>query len=220
VARVVNGDRRLKGLLKLVFMPNYRVSLAEKIFPAADVSEQISTAGYEASGTSNMKFSLNGALTVGTLDGANIEIMEEVGEDNIFIFGLSAEEVDAMGKDYNPKHHYEQDPVLKKAVDLIRGGFFSPDQKDLFHPLVDGLLGDDQYRVMADFDAYHRRQMDVDALYRDRKEWVRKSILNVARIGKFSSDRTIREYNRDIWDARPLTNTKEEKTAQGPRSAP
>jgi len=220
VAAAVNRDRTTRDALRVIFLPNYQVSLAEKIFPAADVSEQISTAGYEASGTSNMKFSLNGALTVGTLDGANIEIMEEVGEDNLFIFGLSAEEVAAVGKDYAPRRYYEQDPVLKKAVDLIRDGFFSPDRKDVFHPLVDGLLAEDRYRIMADFAAYHRCQMDVDALYRDREEWVRKSVLNVARIGKFSSDRTIREYNRDIWGAEPLTITKEEKPARQPRSVP
>lgn len=219
VAAAVNRDRTTKDALQVIFLPNYRVSLAEKIFPAADVSEQISTAGYEASGTSNMKFSLNGALTIGTLDGANIEIMEEVGQDNIFIFGLTSEEVDSVGQDYNPKHYYEQDPILKKAVDLINNGFFSPDQKDLFHPIVKNLLTQDPYLIMADFASYHKRQMDIDALYRDQEEWVRKSILNVARIGKFSSDRTIREYNRDIWKAEPLTITKEDKTASERRNA-
>ncbi len=219
VAAAINRDRTTRDALQVVFLPNYRVSLAEKIFPAADISEQISTAGYEASGTSNMKFSLNGALTVGTLDGANIEIMEEVGEENIFIFGLSSEEVKAMGADYNPRRYYEEDPILKTAIDLIRNGFFSPDQQDLFHPLVDGLLTTDQYRIMADFAAYHQCHMDVDALYRDHERWVRKSILNVARIGKFSSDRTIREYNRDVWKVEPLTITKEEKPAAGAPSA-
>jgi starch phosphorylase len=211
VAAAVNRDRKTRDTLQVIFLPNYRVSLAEKIFPAADVSQQISTAGYEASGTSNMKFSLNGALTIGTLDGANIEIMEEVGEKNLFIFGLTAEEVESMGPEYDPRRYYEKDPVLKKAMDLIRNGFFSPDKKDLFHPVVDGLLTGDPYRVMADFGPYHQRQMDVDALYRDRDAWVRKSILNVARIGKFSSDRTIREYNQEIWGAEPLIITREEK---------
>ncbi len=209
VAAAINRDRTTRQALQVMFLPNYRVSLAEKIFPAADISEQISTAGYEASGTSNMKFALNGALTVGTLDGANIEIMEEVGEENIFIFGLSSEEVASMGTDYDPRRHYGNDPVLKEAVDLIRDGFFSSDEKDLFAPLVTGLLTADRYRVMADFASYHECQMAVDTLYQNRDEWVRKSILNVARVGRFSSDRTVREYNRDIWQAEPLTITKE-----------
>lgn len=211
VAAALNRDRKTRNTVQVIFLPNYRVSLAEKIFPAADVSEQISTAGYEASGTSNMKFSLNGALTIGTLDGANIEIMEEVGEENLFIFGLTSDEIEQMGPEYDPRQYYERDPMLKKTLDLIRNGFFSPDKKDLFHPVVDGLLTSDPYRIMADFAPYHSRQMDVDALYRDRDAWVRKSILNVARIGKFSSDRTIREYNQEIWGAEPLIITREEK---------
>jgi len=190
--------------LMVVFNPNYRVSTAEIIYPAADVSEQISTAGYEASGTSNMKFALNGALTVGTLDGANIEIMEEVGPENIFIFGLSAEEVANRRASHRPDEYYQDIPGIKQAIDLIREGFFCPDERNLFQPLMDLLMNEDRYLVLADFEAYHRAQMEIDALYGDPEAWTRKSILNVARIGKFSSDRTIQEYNRDIWQAEAL----------------
>jgi starch phosphorylase len=204
VSDIVNRDTATNHMLKVVFLPNYRVSLAEIIYPGADVSEQISTAGYEASGTSNMKFALNGALTVGTLDGANIEVMEEVGRENIFIFGLTAEEVVALRPGYRALDYYHANPRLKQAVDLIRNGFFSPDQPDLFQPLVELILNEDRYMVLADFDAYHRAQMQVDALYCEAEEWTKKSILNVARIAKFSSDRTILEYNRDIWRAEPV----------------
>jgi starch phosphorylase len=151
-----------------------------------------------------MKFALNGALTVGTLDGANIEIMEEVGRENIFIFGLTAEEVISLRSGYRPLDYYHANPALKQAIDLIREGFFSPDQPSLFQPLVDLLLYEDRYMVLADFDAYHQAQMGVDALYCDTEEWTKKSILNVARIAKFSSDRTILEYNQDIWRAAPV----------------
>ncbi len=218
VADMVNRDTSTHRSLKVVFLPNYRVSLAEVIYPGTDVSEQISTAGYEASGTSNMKFSLNGALTIGTLDGANIEIMEEVGRENIFIFGLTAEEVAAQKAAYRPMDHYHADPVLKLAIDFIRNGFFSPDEPALFQPLIDLLLNEDRYMVLADFAAYHHAQMEIDALYRDREAWIQKSILNVARIGKFSSDRTILEYNRDIWGAEPLTI--ERNHAETPKSVP
>jgi len=204
VSDMINRDTATNQILKVVFLPNYRVSLAEVIYPGADVSEQISTAGYEASGTSNMKFALNGALTVGTLDGANIEIMEEVGRENIFIFGLTAEEVISLRSGYRPLDYYHANPALKQAIDLIREGFFSPDQPSLFQPLVDLLLYEDRYMVLADFDAYHQAQMGVDALYCDTEEWTKKSILNVARIAKFSSDRTILEYNQDIWRAAPV----------------
>ncbi len=211
VADMVNRDGSTNETIRVCFLPNYRVSLAEKIFPAADVSEQISTAGYEASGTSNMKLALNGALTVGTLDGANIEIQEAVGEENIFIFGLTTEDVDRLRSGYNPREHYERDTLLKRAVDLIAQGFFSPDDKGLFRPLVDSLLNDDRYMVLADFAAYHQCQTEVDGLYTDAERWTRASILNVARIGPFSSDRTISEYNREIWGAAPLTVTRDEK---------
>jgi starch phosphorylase len=209
VAEMLNRDASTNRTIRVVFIPNYRVSLAEKIFPAADLSEQISTAGFEASGTSNMKFALNGALTLGTLDGANIEIMEEVGKENIFIFGLTAEEVAAKRRDYNPRECYSNDPILSRAIDLIREGFFSPEEPDIFHSLVDQLLNEDRYLVLADFGAYYSRNRDVDALYKDQDAWTRKAILNVARMGKFSSDRTIMEYNRDIWHADPWPVLKE-----------
>jgi starch phosphorylase len=204
VAEMINQDRNTKDILKVIFLPNYRVSLAEHIFPAADVSEQISTAGYEASGTSNMKFTLNGALTVGTLDGANIEIMEEVGRDNIFIFGLNAEEIIALSQNYRPFEYYRSDPILKMAIDFIHKGFFNPEDVDYFKSLTQKLINEDRYLVLADFAAYHNCQKDVDRLYREPEEWTRRSILNVARVGKFSSDRTILEYNRDIWHAQPI----------------
>ncbi|RPJ18099.1 MAG: glycogen/starch/alpha-glucan family phosphorylase, partial [Desulfobacteraceae bacterium] len=209
VAEMLNRDTSTNRTMRVVFIPNYRVSLAEKIFPAADLSEQISTAGFEASGTSNMKFALNGALTIGTLDGANIEIMEEVGSENIFIFGLTAEEVAAKRRYYNPREYYAGDPILAKAIDLIREGFFSPEEPDIFHSLIDLLLNEDKYFILADFEAYYNRNRNVDALYRDQDEWTNKAILNVARMGKFSSDRTIMEYNRDIWHADPWPVLKE-----------
>jgi len=215
VAEMLNRDTTTNHRLKIVFIPNYRVSLAEKIFPAADVSEQISTAGYEASGTSNMKFTLNGALTVGTFDGANIEIMEEVGRENIFVFGMTAEEVADHGAVYHPLEYYQKDPFLRKTIDMIRQGFFNPEAPSLFQPLMDSLLNHDPFMVLADFEAYHQCQMKVDALFRHPDEWTGQSILNVARMGKFSSDRTVWEYNRDIWHAEPLTITKGEKTVSG-----
>ena len=202
---MINRDTLTEKQIKVVFLPNYRVSLAKKIFPASDVSERISTAGYEASGTSNMKFALNGALTVGTMDGANVEIQEEVGPENIFIFGLTADEVPVIRPSYNPTDYYEKDPVLKQAIDLIREGFFSPEEPGLFKPLMEGLVNEDRFFVLADFESYHQCQMKVDALYRDRESWTAKAILNVAMAGKFSSDRTILEYNRDIWKAEQLS---------------
>jgi starch phosphorylase len=204
VSDMVNRDTATNEMLKVIFLPNYRVSLAEVIYPGADVSEQISTAGYEASGTSNMKFALNGALTIGTLDGANIEIMEEIGRENIFIFGLTADEVAARRPGYRPMDCYEGNLTLRQAIHLIQDGFFCPDDPALFRPLIDLLTTEDRYMVLADFDAYQSAHMQIDALYRDAEEWTRKSILNVARIGKFSSDRTIFEYNRDIWRAEPI----------------
>ncbi len=209
VAEMLNRDTSTNKTIKVVFIPNYRVSLAEKIFPAADLSEQISTAGFEASGTSNMKFALNGAMTIGTLDGANIEIMEEVGRENIFIFGLTAEEVSARKHSYSPREYYLKDPLLARAIDLIREGFFSPEEPNIFHGLVDLLLNDDRYFILADFESYYNANRDVDALYRDQDAWTKKTILNVARMGKFSSDRTIMEYNRDIWHAEPWPVLKE-----------
>lgn len=210
VASAINRDSSTNDRIKVVFLPNYRVSLAERIFPAADVSEQISTAGYEASGTSNMKFALNGALTIGTLDGANIEIMEAVGAENAYIFGLTAEEVSADNP-YDPREFYAKDPLLKETVDLIRRGFFNPAAPDLFHLLIDDLLNVDRFRNLNDFEAYHQAQMQIDQTYRSIKAWTRKSILNVARMGRFSSDRTIAEYNRDIWHAETVTVTRDDQ---------
>ncbi len=210
VAEMVNKDKTTNSQMRVVFLPNYRVSLAEKIFPASDLSEQISTAGYEASGTGNMKFALNGALTIGTLDGANIEILEEVGEDNIFIFGLTADEVASLKPRYNPREYYEKLPLLKRSMDLIREGFFNPEHPDKFHPLIDSLLNHDEYLVLADFEEYCHCQERVSRAYAEKKEWTKMAILNVARMGKFSSDRTIREYNRDIWKAETLTITRDD----------
>jgi glycogen phosphorylase len=209
VSKMLDKDHGTNSVLRAVFLPNYRVSLAERIFPAADVSEQISTAGYEASGTGNMKFMLNGALTVGTLDGANVEILEEVGEENIFIFGLNADQVASLRPNYRPRDFVDRDPLLKQVVDLIRDGFFSPETPDLFRGFMDHLLDFDPYLVFADFDAYRKCQERVDAAYADREKWTRMSIMNVARSGKFSSDRTILEYNKDIWHAARVPVSKE-----------
>ena len=190
--------------LKVVFLPNYRVSLAERIIPAADLSEQISLAGTEASGTGNMKLQLNGALTIGTLDGANVEIMEEAGEGNIFIFGLTAQEVEQRRLGYNPWDTYSSDGEIRWAIDLIERDFFSMTEPGVFQPLVQSLLSQgDSYMVLADLRAYIRTQERVDAAYKDRGGWIRKAILNVARAGKFSSDRTIREYASEIWHVDP-----------------
>ncbi len=204
VAEVVNSEASQTGI-QVAFLPNYRVSLAERIIPAADVSEQISTAGMEASGTGNMKFALNGALTIGTLDGANIEIREAVGPDNFFLFGLTADEVLARRREgYRPRELYDANPRLKDALDLIGSGFFSPEDKGLFRPLVDSLLEDDRYMCLADFDGYVKAQHDVTRAFLDADAWAKKAILNVARVGRFSSDRTINEYARDIWDVKPV----------------
>ncbi len=205
VGRVINRDPRTSSRLQLVFLPNYGVSLAERIFPASDLSEQISTAGMEASGTGNMKFALNGALTIGTLDGANIEIRDAVGEDNIFIFGLTEAEVRAWKeKGYSPMAIYQQNQELRRVLDLVGSGFFSAGEPERYRPLLDQLLGTDHFMVLADFAAYLAAQERVDACYRDTEAWTRRSILNVARIGFFSSDRTIRQYAEEIWHTPPL----------------
>jgi glycogen phosphorylase len=204
VGAVINNDPSINGLLKVVFMPNYNVSLAEMIFPAADLSQQISTAGTEASGTGNMKYALNGALTIGTLDGANIEIMEEVGPENIFIFGLTANQVTGLKKSgYSPHDYYQNNPELKQAIDMIAGGAFSHGNPGCFRPISDNLLGDDPYLLLADYAAYIECQNRVDLLYQQPWEWARTSILNTAGMGKFSSDRTIAEYAREIWNIHP-----------------
>lgn len=204
VASVVNNDPATNKLLKVVFLGNYNVTLAEMIFPASDLSEQISTAGTEASGTGNMKYALNGALTIGTLDGANIEIMEEVGRDNIFIFGLTAEQVTGLKKaGYQPYDYYSHNPELKQAINMIGDGSFSDNDHNLFKPIVDTLLGLDHYLLLADYTSYIASQDEVDNLYQRPHEWARTSILNTAGMGKFSSDRTIAEYARDIWNIKP-----------------
>ncbi len=200
VAEVVNADPQMEGRLKVVFLANYRVSLAERIFPASDLSEQISTAGKEASGTGNMKLALNGALTIGTLDGANVEMREEVGADNFFLFGLTAAEVMALHKNgYRPRDYYERNAELKSVIDLISSGFFSPDHPELFRSLIQGLLDHDPYALLADFESYVECQKRVSETYLDQDRWTRMAVMNIARMGKFSSDRTIAEYAREIW---------------------
>jgi len=200
VARRINADPSVGGLLKVAFLPNYNVSLAEKIIPAADLSEQISTAGLEASGTGNMKFAMNGALTIGTLDGANIEIKDRVGDDNIFIFGMTAEEVEAKrANGYDPRSVIDGSNELRQAVSAIASGVFSPDDKTRYAGLMGGLYDGDWFMLAADFDSYATAQRAVDTRWNDRDAWVASTVRNVARVGWFSSDRTIREYARDIW---------------------
>ena len=203
VGDMINADPACKGQLSLVFLENYRVSFAEKIIPAADLSEQISTAGTEASGTGNMKFALNGALTIGTLDGANVEMLEEAGESNFFIFGMTVDQVqDLVAKGYRPKDFYEKDDDLRRVLDLISSGFFSPDRPDLFKQVVEKLLTSDPFLLLADFRSYLTCQEEVSKAYSDKKSWAKMAILNVARMGKFSSDRTIHQYATEIWDAK------------------
>jgi len=209
VAEVINGDPQLHDKLKVVFLPNYRVSLAQRIFPATDLSEQISLAGTEASGTGNMKMQLNGAVTIGTLDGANVEILEEVGEDNIFIFGMKTEEVERRRGSYNPWDIYNSDEEIRRAFQLIQKDFFSLLEPGIFKPLVQSLLeGGDHFMLLADLRDYIHTQERVDAAYRDTQGWDRKAILNVARAGKFSSDRTIKEYASEIWRLEPCDGIK------------
>ncbi|SFT95917.1 glycogen/starch/alpha-glucan phosphorylase [Mesorhizobium sp. YR577] len=201
VAKVINRDPAVGGLLKIVFVPNYNVSTAEIMMPAADLSEQISTAGMEASGTGNMKFALNGALTIGTLDGANVEIKEQVGDDNIFIFGLTTEQVaERRAEGYNPRAVIEASPELSQALAAISSGVFSPDDPNRYRELMSGLYEHDWFMVAADFDAYAAAQRQVDAVWRNSPEWHAKAIHNVARMGWFSSDRTIRQYANEIWN--------------------
>ena len=209
VAEVVNGDPQVNDKMKVVFLPNYRVSLAQRITPAADLSEQISLAGTEASGTGNMKMMLNGAVTIGTLDGANVEILEEVGEENIFIFGMKADEVKQRRGSYNPWDVYNSDEEIRHAFTLIEKDFFSLLEPGIFKPLVHSLLdGGDQYMLLADLREYIQTQERVDAAYRDVEGWDRKAILNVARAGKFSSDRTIKQYASEIWHLEPCDGEK------------
>ena len=205
VANVINNDERLKGRLKVVFIPNYSVSLAQLIIPAADISEQISLAGTEASGTSNMKFALNGALTLGTLDGANVEILDNVGEDHIFIFGNTVEQVEALRREgYRPFDYYQNDEQLREVIDQIIRGDFSPEEPNRYHTLIQGLQYHDYYQSFADFRSYVEAQKAVDKKYQDRDVWIASTIQNMVNMGFFSSDRTILEYAKNIWKIEPL----------------
>ena len=205
VANIINNDERLKGRLKVVFIPNYRVSLAQLIIPAADISEQISLAGTEASGTSNMKFALNGALTLGTLDGANVEILDNVGKDHIFIFGNTVEQVEALRREgYRPVDYYQNDEQLREVIDQIIRGDFSPEEPNRYHSLIQGLQYHDYYQSFADFRSYVEAQKAVDKKYQDRDAWIASTIQNMVNMGFFSSDRTILEYAKNIWKIEPL----------------
>jgi len=205
VADVINNDPDVGDKLKVVFLKNYSVTLAEKIIPASDLSEQISTAGLEASGTGNMKFALNGALTIGTMDGANIEIREEVGKDNIFIFGLLAEEVEELKRNgYNPREYYNRIPELKRVIDMIANDYFNPDEPGIFKDIIDSLMNVDYYCLFADYESYIKTQDEVSKLYINQDEWTKKSIYNVAGMGKFSSDRAVKEYADKIWKVKPV----------------
>ena len=205
VAAIVNGDRRTNDRIRVVFLENYNVSIAQRIIPAADVSEQISLAGMEASGTGNMKFAMNGALTVGTLDGANIEIREEVGPENFFLFGMDSAAVQELRRSgYHPSTHIERSPMLAQVLDLLESGVFSPDEPGRYRSLVDTLRRDDRYMICADFDSYAACQAEVDDVYRRPEDWTRRVIHNLAHSGMFSSDRTIREYAEQIWGVEPV----------------
>ncbi|MGB8433179.1 MAG: glycogen/starch/alpha-glucan phosphorylase, partial [Burkholderiales bacterium] len=204
LAGTINADPAVNRYLKVVFVPDYCVSLAERLIPASDVSEQISTAGYEASGTSNMKFMMNGALTIGTLDGATIEIAEQAGAENVFLFGLTAEQVAHSRSWYNPHWHYEHEPETRAALDLIFSEQFNRHEPGIFNPIREALLTHgDHYMHLADLTSYSEAHERVGRLYADRRGWANKAILNVAASGEFSSDRTIAKYAAEIWDARP-----------------
>jgi starch phosphorylase len=204
LARTIDGDPAVRGRLKVAFLPEYCVSLAERLIPASDVSNQISTAGYEASGTSNMKFMMNGALTIGTRDGATIEMAEAAGEENFFLFGLTAEQVAGSRGWYSPQWHCENEPETRAALDLIFSNHFSPNEPGIFEPFRDTLLSNgDYYMHLADLGSYLAADQRLLALYADPEGWTRKAILNIAASGKFSSDRTIAEYAAEIWDAKP-----------------
>lgn len=205
LSAVIAAHPGVNEKLQVVFVPNYGVTVAQHIIPAAEVSEQISTAGYEASGTGNMKFALNGALTIGTLDGANVEIREEVGEENFFLFGLKAEEIMSLRSAYNPRLYYEQNPELRQAIDQLSEGYFSPDNPGLFHPVVRPLLENDSYFVLADYASYIQCQDELSKVYADSERWDKMAILNVARSGKFSSDRAVQEYAQKIWAISPVS---------------
>jgi starch phosphorylase len=214
IGRVVNEDADVAGRLKVFFLPNYGVSLAERLIPAADVSEQISTAGTEASGTGNMKFMMNGALTVGTLDGANIEMLEEVGKENFFLFGMTAEEAAALAPNYNPWDCYNRDSETRAALDLIFSGHFNKGEPGIFDPIRQTLLErGDKYMHLAELPAYAHAHEEIEAAWQDREGWTRKAVLNVACSGKFSSDRAIAEYAQEIWGLRAVPMAKEAKRA-------
>ncbi|PIE44693.1 MAG: hypothetical protein CSA45_05700 [Gammaproteobacteria bacterium] len=203
VARVINSDSRVDKVLKVVFIPNYSVSLAQLIIPATDLSEQISLAGTEASGTGNMKFALNGALTIGTLDGANVEILDRVGKDNIFIFGNTVTEVEALRKrGYSPMVYYKKEADLHHAVKQINNGFFSPDEPQRYHNSIHFMS--DYYQVAADFRSYVDKQAEVDVVYQNADDWTRKTLINIANMGYFSSDRAVEDYAHNIWHIQPL----------------
>jgi starch phosphorylase len=206
VARTIDSDASVRDKLRVAFLPDYDVSLAQKIMPAADLSQQISTAGMEASGTGNMKLALNGALTIGTLDGANIEIRDHVGAENMFIFGLTADQAEATrAGGYRPGREIEANPELKRTLDLIRSGFFSPRRPDDAKPVIERLQSDGEpYLVLADFAAYVKAQDQVDALYAEPDQWTRKAVINCLNMGYFSSDRSIREYADRIWAVKPV----------------
>jgi starch phosphorylase len=206
VAEVINNDPQTRDRLRVVFMPNFNVTTGQRLYPSADLSEQISLAGKEASGTGNMKFMMNGALTIGTMDGANVEIREEVGAQNFFDFGLSSAAVHRMREDgYRPRDYYENDAEIRAVIQLIESGLFARGDSTLFKPIVDQLLDYDPYFLLADFRSYIDTQRHVGETYLDRDRWVRMSILNAARSGKFSSDRSIAEYCREIWDVQSLS---------------
>jgi starch phosphorylase len=205
IADIVNIDPAMDGRLRVVFLPNFSVSLGHRIYPAVDLSEQISTAGMEASGTGNMKMALNGALTIGTLDGANVEIRERVGNDNFFLFGHTADQLAALNRSgYHPMPWLENEPLTRAAIDLIGSGHFSEGDRQLFHPLLSNLCSSDPFRVMADIGDYRRAQNEVDGAWIDNQRWTQMSILNTARCGFFSSDRSIREYAERIWKVAPV----------------
>jgi starch phosphorylase len=205
VAAVVNADPQVSEVLKVVFLPDFNVTNGQCVYPAADLSEQISMAGKEASGTGNMKFAMNGAITIGTLDGANVEIRDAVGHENFFLFGLTAGEVsEQKARGYRPREIYETNPALHEAIDLIAGGLFSSGERGLFQPLVDSLLDRDEYMLLADYQSYIDCQQRVSDAYRDQASWARMSILNSARVGRFSSDRSIREYCKSVWGVSPI----------------
>jgi starch phosphorylase len=204
IGKIVNNDPIVGDKLKVIFLENYRVSLAEKIIPAADLSEQVSTAGTEASGTGNMKFMLNGGLTIGTLDGANVEMMEEMGRENIFIFGMTVEEVDALhAKGYNSGDFISKLPELRQCIEQMEAGFWSPNNPDEFKDIANILRHGDRYMLCADFEAYIKCQDLVNKTYLDQAKWTRMCLLNIASSGKFSTDRTISEYAREIWGIEP-----------------